>query len=116
MNRSVLTMAIATIPLAAGSLARLEREFLFQHPENSKGKLLDAVKELSESQMNFKPTPDRWSVAECLEHVAASEEFIRQIGFDPAIESPFQSRANRSSQGRGCRDPEGGLGPEPEVS
>jgi hypothetical protein len=81
-------MAIGTIPLAAGSLAPPEREFLVQHLENSKAKVLDAVKGLSEAQMNFKPAPERWSVADCLEHIAASEEFIRQAGVDPAMKSP----------------------------
>lgn len=39
--------------------------------------LLEATKGLSEAQWNFKPAPDRWSVAQVMEHIAASEDFIR---------------------------------------
>jgi uncharacterized damage-inducible protein DinB len=39
----------------------------------------DAVSGLTAEQWTFKPAPDRWSIAECAEHVAASEEFISGI-------------------------------------
>ena len=45
--------------------------------ESSKKGVLAATKGLSEAQWNFKPAPDRWSIAECMEHIAAAEDFIR---------------------------------------
>lgn len=45
--------------------------------ESSKKGVLTATKGLSEAQWNFKPAPDRWSIAECMEHIAAAEDFIR---------------------------------------
>jgi hypothetical protein len=45
--------------------------------DSSKKGVLAATKELSEAQWNFKPAPDKWSIAECMEHIAASEDFIR---------------------------------------
>src|SRR4029077_8835439 len=44
---------------------------------NHKKVVLDATKDLSPAQWNFKSAPDRWSVAECMEHIAAAEDFIR---------------------------------------
>lgn len=38
--------------------------------------LLTQVKGLSEAQLNFKPSPEVWSVAECVEHIAISENNI----------------------------------------
>jgi uncharacterized damage-inducible protein DinB len=38
--------------------------------------LLDAIAGLSPAQWKFKPAPDRWSIAECAEHVALSEDFM----------------------------------------
>ena len=38
---------------------------------------MEATKGLSEAQWNFKSAPDRWSVAQVMEHIAASEDFIR---------------------------------------
>ena len=45
--------------------------------ESSKQGVLAATKGLSETQWNFKPAPDKWSIAECMEHIAAAEDFIR---------------------------------------
>src|ERR1700747_1581769 len=45
--------------------------------ESSKKGVLAATKGLSEAQWNFKPAPDKWSIAECMEHSAAAEDFIR---------------------------------------
>jgi hypothetical protein len=45
--------------------------------ESSKKGVLAATKGLSPAQWNFKPAPDKWSIAECMEHIAAAEDFIR---------------------------------------
>jgi hypothetical protein len=45
--------------------------------ETSKKGVLGATKGLSQAQWNFKAAPDKWSVAECMEHIAAAEDFIR---------------------------------------
>lgn len=37
-----------------------------------------AVKNLSEAQLKFKPAEDKWSVEECLKHIAASETMLWQ--------------------------------------
>jgi hypothetical protein len=34
---------------------------------------LDSIAGLSDAQWNFKPSPDRWSIAECAEHITAAE-------------------------------------------
>lgn len=31
---------------------------------------------MSDAQLNFKPAPDRWSIAECIKHIAASEKAL----------------------------------------
>ena len=45
--------------------------------ETTKNEVLDATKGLTPAQWNFKPAPDRWSIAECMEHIAAAEDYIR---------------------------------------
>lgn len=42
-------------------------------------KLLDSVAGLSEAQWNYKPAPDRWSIAECAEHITAAEPLLRKM-------------------------------------
>lgn len=40
---------------------------------------LDTVSGLTAAQWTFKAAADRWSIAECAEHIAISEEFIPSI-------------------------------------
>lgn len=37
------------------------------------------MKGLSEAQLKFKPAADRWSVEECVKHIAASEQMLWQM-------------------------------------
>jgi hypothetical protein len=45
--------------------------------ERTRDKFLASVDGLSEEQWNWKAAPDRWSIAQCAEHIAASESMIR---------------------------------------
>ena len=56
--------------------------------ETSKKGVLEATKGLSEAQWNFKPAPDRWSVAECMEHIAAAEDYIRGMVEQNVMKAP----------------------------
>jgi len=54
-----------------------EREFLVAELVGSEARLLRAVDGLSVAQWNFREAPERWSVAEIVEHLVVFEEFIR---------------------------------------
>jgi uncharacterized damage-inducible protein DinB len=41
--------------------------------------VFDAVKGLSDAQLKFKPAADRWSVEECLKHIAMTEQALWQM-------------------------------------
>jgi hypothetical protein len=47
-----------------------------------------ATKGLSEAQMKFKPAPDRWSVAETLEHIVLVEDSLLPNVIDKVMKSP----------------------------
>jgi len=66
------------VSISAQELTQAEKEHALQYLESTKQDVLDATKDLSEAQWNFKPAPDRWSVAQVMEHIAASEDFIRE--------------------------------------
>ena len=72
----VLSSLCAASALAQ-QLTQADKEKTLQYLESTKKGVLDATKGLSPAQWNFKPAPDRWSIAECMEHIAASEDFIR---------------------------------------
>jgi hypothetical protein len=82
-NRSlncILTVLLAVtgvMATPAEELTQAEKAHALQYLESTKKDVLDATKGLSEAQWNFKPAPDRWSVAQVMEHIAAAEDFIR---------------------------------------
>lgn len=65
------------IVIAAQELTQAEKDRALQHLESTKANLLESTNGLSETQWNFKPAPDRWSIAQVMEHIAASEDFVR---------------------------------------
>ena len=56
--------------------------------ESSKKDVLAAVNGLSPAQWNFKSAPDRWSVAECMEHIASAEDYIRGMIAEKVMQAP----------------------------
>ncbi len=55
------------------TISDAERKAALDYMTETKDKLVKDLTGLSEEQLNFKPTPESWSVAECLEHIAFSE-------------------------------------------
>jgi len=60
------------------ALTQADRERAVKYLEQTRDGVASATKGLSEAQMNFKSAPDRWSVAETLEHIALAEDFLLQ--------------------------------------
>ena len=75
---SVASLALMfTATLSFGqALSQADREKGVQYLEQTRDGVAAAVQGLSEAQLKFKPGPDRWSVAETLEHIARAEDFI----------------------------------------
>ncbi len=88
------------VPAAKGApLTKEEREFLIAHMERTRSLFLESISGLSEGQWNFKAAPDRWSVAECAEHITLTEDFLfdyatkKVAAIPPAPERPALSAA-----------------------
>ena len=60
----------------AQTLSPADRDRAVQYLEQTRDGVVAATKGLSDAQWNFKAAPDKWSVAETLEHIAVSEEFL----------------------------------------
>ena len=56
--------------------------------EQTRQGVLDATKGLSDAQWKFKPAPDRWSVAEVLEHITVAEDYLFENGAEKALKGP----------------------------
>ena len=71
---SLLVVLILTIPAFA---ADNDKAALIAQLQRTEARFLKSIDGLSEAQWNFKPAPDRWSIAECAEHITAAEPLIR---------------------------------------
>lgn len=95
MRKTSLAGALVALFLMTGAAAAsaqdvtpAEKDRALQYLESTKKNVLEATKGLSEAQWNFKPAPDRWSVAQVMEHIAAAEDFIRDMTKEKVMTGP----------------------------
>jgi DinB family protein len=84
---ALLLMAGATA-VSAQEVTQAEKDRALQYLETTKKNVLEATKGLSEAQWNFKPAPDRWSVAQVMEHIAAAEDFLLTLTKEKVLLAP----------------------------
>jgi hypothetical protein len=93
-TKSVAGLLIVLLLLAGATVApaqevtQAEKDRALQYLETTKKGVLEATKGLSEAQWNFKPAPDRWSVAQVMEHIAAAEDFLRLLAKEKVMLAP----------------------------
>ena len=75
MKLALLAVAMLLTPVGP-TISQVDRDKAVTELEASEKVFLDATRGLSEAQWNFKPAPDRWSVAECAEHIGVTEGLI----------------------------------------
>jgi hypothetical protein len=86
---AVLVLILCVAALAsAQTLTPADRERAAKYLESTKKGVLDATAGLSEAQWNFKSAPDRWSVAEVTEHIAAAEDLLRGMIIEKVMTAP----------------------------
>ena len=73
---------------SAQEVTQAEKDRALQYLETTKKNVLEATKGLSEEQWNYKPAPDRWSVAQVMEHIAAAEDFLRDFTKEKVMAGP----------------------------
>lgn len=83
----VLALAGAASAMAQDA-SQAEKDRALQYLESTKKGVLDATRGLSEAQWNYKPAPDRWSLAELIEHLAAAEDMLRGVTQEQVMKSP----------------------------
>jgi uncharacterized damage-inducible protein DinB len=76
----ITALAAACVPaLIAEPLSQGERDRAMSYLHATRKQFLDIVNGASEAQWNYKPGPDRWSLAEVAEHIALSEDLIFKL-------------------------------------
>ena len=87
----LLLAGVSLLPLSAEPISTGDREFGMSALHASRKLFLDSVAGLSDAQWNFKPAPEKWSIAEVAEHIALSEDFIYKAA-DGALKSPAREK------------------------
>jgi len=72
----------------AQTLSQPDLDRAIQYLETTKKNIVDATRGLSDAQWNFKPSVFKWSVAQVMEHIAASEDLLRQLAEDQIKKAP----------------------------
>jgi len=89
MKRSLaIVVTLLASSLYSAAQTQAERDSAVKYLEETRAKVMEATKGLSEAQLNFKPAPDRWSVAEVAEHIAAAEDMLYGMIQDKAMKGP----------------------------
>ncbi|MEQ9303220.1 MAG: DinB family protein [Marinoscillum sp.] len=95
MNTRTLILSMVTILVLLGfrmatpSLSDDDRKFGVNYLKETRAEVLSLVKGLTDEQLSFRASEDSWSIAQCLEHIAASEDFIfnlSQMALDNSAE------------------------------
>lgn len=76
-----------------------ERERVISYLNESRQNLLNAADKLSPTQLQFKPAPDRWSVAGCIEHIILVEDRIMQR-ISGTLQQPVDEFKRSAFEGR----------------
>jgi uncharacterized damage-inducible protein DinB len=83
---------------AATTAAHQDKKFLLNYLQQTRKDFLKSISGLSEAQWNYKASPERWSIAECAEHITLAEDFIREAYAktmnEPAASEEQKAKAN----------------------
>jgi len=90
--RKILLLVCAALCLGSvtfgQALSAADRDRGVRYLQETREAIVDATKGLSEAQWKFKAASDHWSVAETLEHIALSEDFIFGQVKDKIMQAP----------------------------
>lgn len=67
MKLAAALVLVCSLP--AATLTEPERDLLLTQLAQSAKRFRSSIENVTEAQWKFKPAPDRWSIAECAEHV-----------------------------------------------
>jgi hypothetical protein len=74
------TVCLFAAPLFADPMTKADREHLLVHFEMTTQMVAEQVRGLSSAQLEYKASPDRWSIREVVSHLAVAEpDYWREI-------------------------------------
>jgi hypothetical protein len=80
--------------LVVDPISKKERNYAAKLLKDTEKNLKDQLKGLSAVQLKFKPAPDKWSIEECVKHIAVSEDMFWHM-----MDSTMKLTANPEKRG-----------------
>ena len=90
MGRYLLTLLVITGlagTIEDNTISKTERKYALTLMKDTYKEAVKATKDLSETQLDFKAAPDKWSVKNCIYHIAATEKMLWGM-FEGAMKAP----------------------------
>jgi hypothetical protein len=78
LHSTLLVISVLTT-LSAGELTPADRKALLENLNQSSSDFSASIRGLTSEQWNYKPAAGVWSIAECAEHIALSEDLMRDM-------------------------------------
>lgn len=92
--------ACFALALSAEPLSKGERDQAMSHLHGTRKQVLDLIQSVSDAQWRYKSAPDRWSIAECAEHITETEVMLRGLIQQSARKLPVDE-AKRAARAAG---------------
>jgi hypothetical protein len=86
--------ALAFTSLRADTLTAADKAKAVAYLEKTRAGVVATAKGLSEAQLNFRESPERWSIAECLEHIASAEDFLMGLITGQVMTAPARPESS----------------------
>jgi DinB superfamily len=81
------TFLISSFTFTNPTLTDKERKDAIDQLAKTELGVFNSLKGLSDAQLNFKPAPDKWSISDCVKHIATTEMFLWKMT-DSALKLP----------------------------
>ena len=72
-------LLLVSFSMKKTGITEKEKKFAVSSLKESKKHLAKTIKGLTEEQLNYKPGPDRWSIKECVQHIAITEDGLWSV-------------------------------------
>ncbi|WP_297704655.1 DinB family protein [uncultured Eudoraea sp.] len=89
----IIAILLLSFSLSSSKLTDQERVKGALELTKTQAHMLESLNGLSEEQLNFKSSPESWSIAECVEHLAISEN-----AFDQMLQESLKTPADPSKR------------------
>jgi hypothetical protein len=95
---TLLTIALST-PLLADGMTDGERQRLVAHLEMTESWLISEVQGLSANQVNFRMTPESWTIGEVVEHLSIAEPQYWPMVANSMKQEPWTTKPEATDAG-----------------